>query len=384
MIDENYTELNARVMKSKTSSMNRRRNRSDSDDKEDDRKYPKEKPTEYRSKITSEKLPSINTNRNKAKVDSDEEENDRVSVKHDLNKKKKVLGTINTNHQPMKKAIDNEPKAFRSTYEIFPEETPWSSITMLKPSKSEDMLPRLYTKPSVANETKKRHISPLVHDTKSYKNSSSLKHDDNNSDGDQDENWNPQRKFKTSSSTDRFTSNMKKATSSMDDDHYNNDRRVITTPKKFYNPDDDYSEKFTPTKSNQTYDYQSSHRSKYADDDDYYSTSKPTTRSTYTKDYSTNHSKYNNDEEEDDHRWSSSKPISRSRFEDEKYSRSKSPVRSRYDDDDDYPNSSTGHHYSSTSNTGTSRTRVGHDEFFTTRGETKNTNRFQHSSGYDS
>jgi hypothetical protein len=81
-----------------------------------------------------------------------------------LNKKKKVTGITNQDtNVSMKKSTDNEPKSFRSTYEPYPEEAPWSSKT----TKSDDITSRLYTKPSITNDPTKR-ISPLVHDTKSY------------------------------------------------------------------------------------------------------------------------------------------------------------------------------------------------------------------------
>ncbi len=77
----------------------------------------------------------------------------------------------------MKKSTNNEPKAFRSTYESFPEETPWSASTTLKMTKSDDMLPRLNTKSSITSDTKRKTVSPLVHDTKSYTNGSLSKRD---------------------------------------------------------------------------------------------------------------------------------------------------------------------------------------------------------------
>jgi hypothetical protein len=56
---------------------------------------------------------------------------------------------------------------------------------MLKTTKSDDTLPRLYAKPPLSSDIKRRGLSPLVHDTKSYTNGSTFKRD-NNSDGEDD------------------------------------------------------------------------------------------------------------------------------------------------------------------------------------------------------
>ncbi len=174
-IDENYLELNARVNKLNNTRMNRKFNRSESDENISDNKYTKDKTTDYRSRITSEKLPSLNTNKTKTKLYSDDDDIYPTST-NNFNKKKKVLGETKSN--------DNEPKAFRSTYEPFPEETPWSSSSVLKPSKSDDILPRLYTKPLVTNDTKRRDMSPLVHDTKLYTTGSLSKRNNHSDDED--------------------------------------------------------------------------------------------------------------------------------------------------------------------------------------------------------
>jgi hypothetical protein len=92
----------------------------------------------------------------------------------------------------MKKPNDNEPRAFRSTYESFPEETPWSLSSTLKTTKSDDMLPRLYTKPSITNDTRKRDMSPLVRDTKPFTNGSISRRDK----GSDDDDFNRQQKSK--------------------------------------------------------------------------------------------------------------------------------------------------------------------------------------------
>jgi len=165
--------------------MNKKFNRSESDENISDNKY---KTTDYRSRITSEKLPSLNINKTKTKLYSDDDDIDPIST-NNFKKKKKVLGETTT----IKKSNDNEPKAFRSTYEPFPDETPWSSSSILKPSKSDDMLPRLYTKPLGTNDTKRRDMSPLVHDTKLYTTGSLSKRTNHSDDEDY---FNQQQKSK--------------------------------------------------------------------------------------------------------------------------------------------------------------------------------------------
>jgi hypothetical protein len=133
--------------------------------------------------MTSEKLPSINKNTSKAY--SDDDDDIYSSSKNDFNKNKKVFGTTNNNDRSIKKSNDNEPKAFRSTFEPFPDDTLGSLSSMLKPTKSDDTLPRVYGKPPFSSDTKRRGVSPLVHDTKPYTNGSTFKRN-NNSDGEDD------------------------------------------------------------------------------------------------------------------------------------------------------------------------------------------------------
>jgi hypothetical protein len=193
-IDENYTDLNARVTKSNSTRMSRKTNQSESDERDNDNNYSKGKNTDYRSKITSEKLPSINASKNKIKLYSDDDNDQNYSSSpKDFNKKKKLLGTTTNYDKSIKKSSDNEPKAFRSAYESFPEETPWASSPMLRPTKSDDTLPRLYTKPSITSDIKRRDVSPLVHDTKSY-STGSLSKRYNHSDDEDD--FNRQQKSK--------------------------------------------------------------------------------------------------------------------------------------------------------------------------------------------
>ncbi|CAF4587684.1 unnamed protein product, partial [Rotaria sp. Silwood2] len=431
-IDDNYTELNLRVTKVKNSRTNKKFNQFDDDENDSDEKYSKEKRTnhtakntDYHSKITSEKLPSIYTNKNKIKAASDDDDDDdniKSSSTNDFNKKKKIVGGNKSNDTSIKRSTNNDPKAFRSTYESFPEETPWSTSSTLKLTKSEDMLPRFSTKSSITNDSKRRNMSPLVHDTKSYTNGSLSKR---NNASDDEEDYYGQQKSKstnrfdnTSFSTNKFSSNIKKPSSSMydddddDDDIYNktNNRPTITTPKKSYGRHDDddddddddennYLKTSTTTKTIKTYNYddnrnyhrssdrlnlnneyrgtvsKTTSRTKYNDDDDDDDDdddnpiSKPITRSTYNNDYST------------------SKPINRSKFEDNHYSSTKSMTNSKYEDDD-YPNTSKKSNYSSSYNNNygnnTSRSRFEDDDFFTSNGESNNANRFRKKTDYDS
>ncbi|CAF0976467.1 unnamed protein product [Rotaria sp. Silwood1] len=411
-IDDNYTELNLRVIKAKNNRTNKKFNQFESDDDSDD-KYSKQKNTnyttkntDYHSKITSEKLPNIFTNKNRIRAASDDDDDDDNDVKsssiNDFSKKKKLVGGNKSTDMLMKRSASSDPKAFRSTYESFPEETPWSTSSTLKLTKSEDMLPKFNTKSSITSDTKRRNMSPLVHDTKSYTNGSLSKRDNVSDD---EEDYYGQQKSKltnrfdnSSFSTNKFSSNIKKPSSSMydddDDDIYNktNNRHTITTPKKPYNRHDDddddddensYLKTSTTTKTNKNYgfdDNKNYHRSydrlnlnneyrgtlskttnhtKYDDDDhpssslrkkpnskfednddddDDNSISKPITRSTYNNDYST------------------SKPINRSKYNDNDNRWSSS----KHDDDDDYPSSSTkatnrskfeDNHYSSSKST---------------------------------
>ena len=113
-----------------------------------------------------------------------------MTAKSDLNKKKKLIGaTGNNDNERLKKRVNgDEPKAFRATFESFPEEAPWSVSTSskLKPAKSETTLPKLYSKPSSTYDTKRRDVSPLIHDAKPYSNGSTFKRDNHSDDDDDD------------------------------------------------------------------------------------------------------------------------------------------------------------------------------------------------------
>ncbi len=110
-----------------------------------------------------------------------------------MNKKKKVIGVASSNHDvTSKKSNDHEPKSFRSSYEPFPEETPWS-LSSKKTTKPDDIISRSYIKPPITSDSTKRMMSPLVHDTKSY-NIPSISKRDNLSDD--DDSFNRKQKIK--------------------------------------------------------------------------------------------------------------------------------------------------------------------------------------------
>ena len=193
---------------SKGSSFNRKSARSDSDENENPYSRGKSTPV-YHSKITSEKLPSITAKKTTtSKFNSDDDDDDDIFPgKNELNKKKKLTGATSyntSNDRSTKKSNENEPKAFRATFESFPEDTPWSASTSskLKPTKSDTTLPRLYSKPSSTYDTKRRDVSPLVHDTKPYTNGSTWKRD-NHSD-DEDDYLKQKSKVNTRSSSKEF------------------------------------------------------------------------------------------------------------------------------------------------------------------------------------
>lgn len=96
---------------------------------------------------------------------------------------KKATSTIGTKSDlPTKKSNDNEPKSFRTAYEQFPEESPWST-GIKKPVKYDELTSKSFNKPSITNDLNKRISSPLVRDTKPF-NSSTIQKRDNASDDD--------------------------------------------------------------------------------------------------------------------------------------------------------------------------------------------------------
>ncbi|CAF1086446.1 unnamed protein product [Rotaria magnacalcarata] len=438
-IDENYTQLNLRITQAKTNRTSRKTNQYDSDGNASDDKYSKRKTTsftnkntDYHSRMTTEKLPSIFPSKTKTKAYSDNDDDDddvyrsKSSIGNDFNKKKKVTGPIKNNDAVTKRSSSNEPKPFRSTYEPFPEETPWSASSPLKLRKSDDMLSKLHSKSSIVSDSKRRNMSPLVHDTKSYTNGLLSKR--NNGSDDEDDLYKQQKpklsdRFDNSTfSTNKFSSSTKKPLSSFDDDDDDiysrtNNRLMNTTSKKSsntYDDDDDednYSK--TATKTNKNYDFE--HNKSYQRpssrlnlDQDYRGTSpKITTRSRHDDDddnrpLSSSRKKttvnYEDDDDDDENNnYSKSKSITRStfsndystsKFNDNSYSSPKSTIRWKHDnedrphssskpmssskfEDDDYPNSTKKPNYSSSYNANntyggsSSRSRIDDHDFFT-------------------
>ncbi|CAF5015688.1 unnamed protein product, partial [Rotaria magnacalcarata] len=101
-IDENYTQLNLRITQAKTNRTSRKTNQYDSDGNASDDKYSKRKTTsftnkntDYHSRMTTEKLPSIFPSKTKTKAYSDNDDDDddvyrsKSSIGNDFNKKKK-------------------------------------------------------------------------------------------------------------------------------------------------------------------------------------------------------------------------------------------------------------------------------------------------------
>ncbi|CAF3692529.1 unnamed protein product [Rotaria socialis] len=460
-IDENYTQLNLRITKAKTNRTSRKINQYDSDGHASDDKYSKKKNTsftnkntDYHSRMTTEKLPSIFPGKAKTKAYSDNDDDDdddddvyrsKSSMGNDFSKKKKVIGPITNNNAATKRSSSNEPKPFRSTYEPFPEETPWSISSALKLTKSDDMLSKLHSNSSILSDSKRRNMSPLVHDTKSYTNGSLSKR--NYGSDDEDDIYKQQKpkltdRFDNSTfSTNKFSSSAKKPISSFhddDDDIYSrtNNRLMNATSKKSsnaYDDDDEDNYSKTATKINKNYDFETNKSyqrpsSRLNLDQDYRGTSpKIATRPRYdddgdTRPLSSSRKKtvtnYDDDDDDDDNKdnYSKSKPIARStfsndystsKFDDNPYSSPKSTIRAKHDnedrpyssskpmssskfEDDDYPSSSKKPNYSSSYNANntyggsSSRSRIDDHDFFTSKGESNNTYRSQKRTNYDS
>ncbi|CAF0745554.1 unnamed protein product [Adineta steineri] len=417
-IDTNYTELNSRVKNTKKSTppkpterkpqRNPRSSVSNSDDEvvyaggrtKSPALNPKHR--DFRSSNDLSKLPAVALNKPKTKTSGydtySEGENDDYNKKRlgsrpnissspppesdrnrplnvtslastsGFNKKKKVIGASNTSNidQLIKKPSTNEPKSFRSSYEPFPEEAPWSS-SMIKTTKhDENMPPKPYSKLPLTGDPMKRNLSPLVHDTKPYSKSPISKNDFGSDDDDlykkekPKPSYPPINRFKDNDNLKYPSSTVSRPTSgrfnaNRDDDDVKLDntlrRSNFTTPTKdpykpYDNSDDEKSyTKKTPYKPTKTFDpdedlrsndknkpYQSS-LDRFKPNNDYYgTTSKPLPSSTTTG----LRSRYDED------KFSSPiNPVNRSRFGNDDYSSplSKPKVRTTSDDDDDRPSS---------------------------------------------
>ncbi|CAF0874381.1 unnamed protein product [Adineta ricciae] len=363
-ITNNFTELNARVSKTKSKPLSHSLSNGNGMNKD----------TDSHTKITSQKLPDINMNKSKSKTYSDGENEDRP-LSNGLLKKKKLLGTSNNNQSSLQKSRDNELKAFRSTYESFPEDTPWSiSTSVLKSTRSDDILSRFNTRTSLANDSKRRDVSPLVRDLKSYTNGSSSHKHDNYSDDDEHNNNYSQRS--------KTTNRPKSSTGVYNDDYYSS------------------SSKTTSHTSNRN-DYStanSQYRSKSSGNDDYhYTSTKPAVTSRYGGDddndddyYSSLKSKYNGGNRS----FPPPKPVSQSKFEDDDdddayypSSSIKATSRSTYDDGDDddaYPSAPRiTDHSSSYNNYNGYRSRLENESFFTSNNGSNSLNRSRKNNYYD-
>ncbi|CAF2396261.1 unnamed protein product [Rotaria sp. Silwood2] len=412
-IEDNYTDINSRIINAKNSRqpkpIERKNQKFDESDSDNAVVYHKKRSlspplnkfnTDYRSITNSTRLPALDLNKTKPKTSGretyseDDDDDDDVnnirsrlrpvvspinsdnttrnrslnqlntSTTNTLNKKKKLTGPPSSNKNTLiKKSNDNEPKSYRAPYEPFPEEVPFSSSTK-KTTPTDDIMSKTFTKSSITNDPTKRHMSPLVHDTKSY-NSSSISKGVNYSDDDDDD-----KKYLSSLSKNKPFSTSKKPTSGVygaddddDDDKINNkmNRRPFgTTPtttttttsttKKFQKHDDDdendYSKK-TTLKTSKNFDSDDDDDDKKKNDNKTYQgpldrynlnndyrriTSKPPASPSIT----TNRTKNN---EDDFPSTSLSKPLNRSKFNNDNYlsTLSKPTSRSITEDDNDRP-----------------------------------------------
>ena len=186
------------------------------------------KSTDYRQMTNSMKLPTLDLNKTKGKqsgnqtysesdheddtparsrqnysrptVDSDRRDTPTASsAAGGLNKKKKLIGASSESHDndlSTKKSNDSQPKSFRSSYEPFPEESPWSASGK-KTTKPDDLSARSFGKPSTSSDFNKRTTSPLVHDIKPYGSGALSKRDKDS--GDEDDDFNGKAKLKVKS-----------------------------------------------------------------------------------------------------------------------------------------------------------------------------------------
>ncbi|CAF0929160.1 unnamed protein product [Adineta ricciae] len=220
-IESDYQKLNARVNKTKTSTESkspastkkpRGRLHSEPSDMDDDgivygksRQKSSSPPPSYRvldtrsSQNLSTRLPQLDINKSKRKPsgyntysDNDDDKDvtnrsfsrpnvvvpmsDRTNrasspplssaaaATAGFNKKKKVVGTgaVGNYDLPTNKSTLNEPKPFRSTYEPFPDDIPWTSSSIRSTKLDSTLTP----KPSMINDPLKRSVSPLVRDSK--------------------------------------------------------------------------------------------------------------------------------------------------------------------------------------------------------------------------
>ena len=85
-----------------------------------------------------------------------------------FNKKKKVVGTgaVGNYDLPTNESTFNEPKPFRSSYETFPDDIPWTSSSIRSTKLDSTLTPKPYVNPSIISDPLRRSVSPLVRDSK--------------------------------------------------------------------------------------------------------------------------------------------------------------------------------------------------------------------------
>lgn len=135
-----------------------------------------------RTKITSEKLPDINLSKSRTRALSEDDDESDMKRNGSFGKRR-VLGVTNGVPFSSRNARGTETQGFRTTYESFPEETPWSmSSSRLKSTKSDELLSKLNTRSSLKGDSSRRDVSPLVRDMKPYGNGVTGKRDNHSDD----------------------------------------------------------------------------------------------------------------------------------------------------------------------------------------------------------
>lgn len=214
---------------------------------EDDIVYPKKRVTppsspspfnrkraDNHSTYAADKLPSITINKPKPKVsardtysedDDDDDENKKprshvrpvvsptdndtnynsrslnqpnaTSNTNPFNKKKKVIGGSNAANRDAtnKRPNDDELKPYRSTYESYPDNSPWSSSTK-KITHTDDTAQKPLSKAAIPLDSTKHNARAFNNDLKSYNSGLTLK-GANYSDNEDDYNKNNKNKVKT-------------------------------------------------------------------------------------------------------------------------------------------------------------------------------------------
>ncbi|UJR28177.1 hypothetical protein I4U23_009430 [Adineta vaga] len=113
-----------------------------------------------------------------------------------FNKKKKLIGAGNGNNDlSTHRSTTSETKPFRSTYETFPDDIPWTSSSNKSTKLDNTLTPKSYVKQPMINDPLKRSMSPLVRDFKSH-TSTSLSKPEKDSDDEINDKYNTFQKDK--------------------------------------------------------------------------------------------------------------------------------------------------------------------------------------------